>query len=182
MEIPLENWRPSRRRRTKVELSPFKDEIERRLEVESPRQVSEWLKEKGEYISERSLRNYRNNIIGPKKALLRGTLYSKYRELMNEKVDALQELYNLICVQIERLNMGLRLEQEKGALSGMVSTNMDLLRRLLVDTLKIEMDLGIRQRDGPKEDVISDDQLMDLLNGIMNEDAQKWGSNKDRQH
>lgn len=179
MENPLKNWRPPRRRRTKVEMSSFKNEIEQRLEIESPRQVSEWLKKKGEYISERSLRSYRNNIIGPRKALLRGTLFSKYHHLMNEKVDALQELYNLICVQIERLDMGLKVEQEKGSLSGMMSSNLDLLRRMLVDLIKVELDLGIRQRAGPKEEVINDDQLMDLLNGIIKKDAQKQGCCED---
>lgn len=169
MENGIDGWKPSRRKRTKVEMSSFRREIEERLQTQSAAAVASWLRQEGEVISERSLRNYRNNVISPKKALIHGEdLYSEYCGDLNAKIDAVRELHNLVLLQIKRLNGGLGVEQMKGALSSQTNMSIDLLRKLLTDLLAAELDLGIRRRIVPEDNNVSDDYLKDLLQKVMN--------------
>ena len=92
----------------------LREEIEHKLECESPSRISLWLRNQNVYISERSLRNYRNNVLGPRKALSHGSLLSTCGEIVYQKIDALQALYGLVRLQMERVNMGLQSEQLEG--------------------------------------------------------------------
>ena len=173
----MENWTPRRARRGKVQTSSFKEQIEEQLETSSPAQVSKWLQDQGERISERTLRSYRNNIVGPKKALQRGALNSRYFEVLNGKIDALQEFYRLTCIQIERLSRGVSLEESKTAPIGAVSREVDLLRRILLDIINLEVQLGIR-KTGKEESnqALTDEQLKNLLLSITDQSESSEGT------
>ena len=132
------------RRRFKVELSPSRAEIDvRLLEGESPPSISRWLKSKGESVGPQSVRKYLKEVLLPGRAL-RQTYYRAMHENVSQKVDALQELYNVVVVMVRRLSIGLKVEEKGSKMMGVVGRDLDLLRRTLGDILEVEMDLGIR--------------------------------------
>lgn len=165
-----------RRRKTKVELSPFRTEIETRLRIQTPREVADWLKGIGQPISERSLRSYRRFVLGPREVLSRGSLYRRYSEALDAEFDALKELYNLVAVQIKRVDFGLKLEQETGGLRGVVSQALQLLKDTLVSTIDIEISLGTRKKASVNEGTITDKDFEQMLDRLANHGKEESGS------
>lgn len=161
------------RKRTKIETLAFKDEVdEKLLEGASPAEVRDWLRtEKDVHVSEHAVRNYFALKFGPLKAL-RSHYYAKLTAGMRKKFDVLEELYKLAQVQMKRLGIGLEIEQTKNTILGPVGTGLDLLRLTLLGIANLEMDLGIRQRvsTGETPRGISDEQLRDILQTIIDRD------------
>lgn len=167
MDSIPKNWIMSQRQRRKVERHIFKDEIENRLSYQSPAQVAVWLNNEGTPISERALRNYRNEILRPQQ-VLQSTIHTPYFFKVAKRLDALSELHNLIAVQIARLSIGLRQEQLDNRMLPIVERSLDLLRKTLTDVLQCEMDLGIRIRQKPGSGESTDDeQLKQLFRDIL---------------
>ena len=133
---------------SKVARSPLRTEIERRLRCgESPCVVSKWLALQGLRVSERTLRSYRRKVLAPN--VLTRSEYTYAHDYTNERVDALAELYSMIVVQQQRISVGLRNEEQKGALSSATSADMKTLLKLLKSVIRIEVDLGLRLRQAP---------------------------------
>jgi hypothetical protein len=160
-------------RRGKISCLPanVQQEIEDRMVCgETPKQISKWLKSQGYNIGDHCLLDYQTKV----KALV-GRLRSNFYNTMalaasQEKFDALIEMKKLAQVQMRRLSISLKAEQDKNATNSIVDKGMDLLRGILKDYLEVEMDLGYRERHSSKEGKgISDEQFANVLKEILGE-------------
>jgi len=148
----------------KVARSTHRMEIETKLRYgESPLAVSRWLAERREKISPRTLRDFRKKRIAPQ-LLLQASDYAPAHAHLNQRVNALNELYNAIVVQQNRLCLGLKQEMETKTLSSVTSANMKILFDLLTSTLDAEISLGLRMKQTSSN---NDDFLRRLIDGVL---------------
>lgn len=163
--------------RTKIEMlsMELQEEINNKLLAgESPEKVSHWLKiERNKNVGVHSVRDYWNKTHGPLSAL-RSTYYKRFTAGMAAKINALNELYLAAQVQMKRLGTGLELEQGKKTMLATVDKGLDLLRRICLDIITVEMDLGLRKRvsAGEAARTITDEQLRGILGEIISLEKQ----------
>jgi hypothetical protein len=165
-------------KKSKIEyLNPdLRDEIEQKIvNGQSSVQISGWLKqERHKNIGTHCVSDYRKNVLGVITAL-KDTHYAKAVLGAKEKIDALLELYKLVQLQMKRLSIGLKLEEEKSTMSGIVDKGVATLGDILKSILGIEMDLGLRARisSGDVSKGMSDEALRELLERVMGQNEQK---------
>ena len=112
----------------------------------SAQRISSWLKNMDkEPVSEITLRHYRNNFLDKKK-ILSQSAYEKYIKGINVQVDSLQELYNLIEIQKRRIGITLVEELKLKTTTPETREEMKILKDTLVQCIKLEMDLGVRDK------------------------------------
>ena len=135
-----------RRRRSKLEMmsSPYQEEVEKRLVNEPPEKTHLWLKQEGISISTRTLRRYRNQLIIPRILVEKG-LFEKFRPFTEKKIDALGDLYAVIRIQRTRIEKSLELEDIQKKINSSCSKEIELLMKILVKIIELEMLLGIRK-------------------------------------
>ena len=83
---------------------------------------------------------------------------------LNQRINLLDELYNAIIAQQERLGLGLKREIENGALSASMTACMKTYLDLLNTTVNMEILLGLRVKKTTSD---GNDYLRKLIDGAL---------------
>lgn len=139
----------------KVESHPDKELISRMIQSGwSPRKIETWLRnkypdDKDLQVSERTLYSYRKNF-EKLDLIIPVTVYEKAIKELDVCIDSLSELYKAIAIQKQRISHLLAVENTNKIALPDTRKEMELLTQMIVDSLDIEMRLGIR-REVPSE-------------------------------
>ena len=130
-------------RKSKIELSPHKSQIEEMiLSGKSPRDISKWLKKKGEEISKKAIERYRETHI-PEVKMIHPSILQKRLEGIDKKLSDMDILMDIILIQLLRVDKGLDNEDEEGKLIPVVSKEIDRAWGYIQDRIKLLQDLGL---------------------------------------
>lgn len=126
---------------------PDRSTIERMfLSGWSAEKIHHWLKSRNKVAPAiDTLRAFRDKQISADK-MLPPSVYALKLNQLDIQIDSLQELYNLL--EIQKRRMGYLLDTEDKALITLPDTRkeMELLKNIIVDVIKLEMEMGIRER------------------------------------
>ncbi len=171
-------------RPTKIEqLTPeLQNEIDVKLFREglSAPKLVQWLKEEKNIfdIGESAVLTYIKRMNGPLKAV-RGNFYITLTAGMEDKVDALKELYKSAQIQMKRMSPLLEEETTDKKLIPGIDRAMDLFRRTCVDILTVEMDLGVRKRvsvtENTSKGTLSEDETKQFILSLLPPKRKKDG-------
>lgn len=141
---------PATREGEKVEDHPDRDLISRMLQSGwSPKKIETWLRNKypedhDNWISERTLYSYRINF-EKLELIIPANAYQTALKNLDVCIDTLQELYNSIAIQQQRISHNLSIEIASKIALPDTRKEMELLAEMLVKAIDLEMRLGIRK-------------------------------------
>ncbi len=131
-----------------------------------PSKICEWLsKHKKPIIAIKTLANYRNNYIDSKLILPISVYKTKLKEV-DVVIDSLQELYDLVEIQKQRIGYLLDVEDQSKIALPDTREELKMLRDLLIKTVQLEMELGIRDKQ-PIEIIEKRVDITELLKDFM---------------
>ena len=137
-----------------------------------PSKICEWLSEhKKPVILVKTLANYRNNYLDPK-SILPISIYKKKLKEVDVIIDSLQELYNLTEIQKQRIGYLLNVEDQSKIALPDTRDELKMLRDLLIKTVQLEMELGIRDKQ-PIEIIEKKFDMAEMLREYLNA-QQSW--------
>jgi len=111
-----------------------------------PPKIFDWLvKHKKPTLSVKTLTNFRDNYLDVKQILPTSVYEEKLKEV-DIFIDSLQELYNLIAMQKERIGYLLNIEDKSKIALPDTREELKILRDLLIKIVQLEMELGIRDK------------------------------------